>query len=40
MYKCDNYYNVVVDGGIVFNDLVLVIDWLIVLEKVIMLEKD
>lgn len=39
-YKCDNYYNVEVDGGIVFDDLDLVIDWLIDLLRVIMLEKD
>ena len=26
-YKCDNYYNKESEGGIIYNDLVLQIDW-------------
>ena len=40
MYKCDNYYNVEADAGIVFDDREFGIDWQIDLSKVIILEKD
>ncbi len=40
MYKCDNFYNKQSEGGILYNDSVLKIDWQIPLEKVIVSEKD
>ncbi len=39
-YKCDNYYNKAAEGGIIFNDPEIGIDWKIDADKVIMSEKD
>lgn len=39
-YKCDNYYDKESEGGIVFNDTTLDIDWGISKEKVRVSEKD
>ena len=39
-YKCDNFYNPAADGGILFNDPDLNIDWKIPTDKMILSEKD
>ena len=39
-YKCDNYYNKESEGGILWNDPTLNIDWGIPEENVILSEKD
>lgn len=39
-YKCDNFYNKENEGGILYNDPVLNIDWQISLDKAIISEKD
>lgn len=39
-YKCDNFYNPAADGGILFNDPDLNIDWKISTDKMILSEKD
>jgi len=39
-YKCDNFYNKASEGGILFNDETLNIDWVIPKEKLIVSEKD
>ena len=39
-YKCDNYYAPQSEGGILWNDPVLKIDWRIPADKVILSEKD
>ncbi|WP_338409387.1 dTDP-4-dehydrorhamnose 3,5-epimerase [uncultured Flavobacterium sp.] len=39
-YKCDNFYNKESEGGIIFNDSFLKIDWQFPLEKSIVSEKD
>ena len=39
-YKCDNYYNKESEGGIIFNDLDLNIDWKISSEKLSISQKD
>lgn len=39
-YKCDNFYSKESEGGLLFNDPKLQIDWQIDLEKVILSEKD
>jgi dTDP-4-dehydrorhamnose 3,5-epimerase len=39
-YKCDNYYNPSVEGGINFADTDLNIDWKIPKDKLILSEKD
>lgn len=39
-YKCDNYYNKASEGGIIFNDAELNIDWLLPDDKLIISEKD
>ena len=39
-YKCDNYYAPQSEGGILWNDPDLQIDWRIPAEKVILSEKD
>ncbi len=40
MYKCDNTYDKASEGGILFNDPALGIDWKIDLDKAIVSEKD
>ena len=40
LYKCDNYYDSVADGGINFNSPELNINWPIDLENAIVSEKD
>ena len=39
-YKCDNYYAPQSEGGILWNDLQLNIDWRIPADKIILSEKD
>lgn len=40
LYKCDSYYNREAEGGIIFNDEALKIDWKIPQDKMIISEKD
>jgi dTDP-4-dehydrorhamnose 3,5-epimerase len=40
VYKCDNYYNHMAEGGIVYNDVDLNIDWEIPETEVILSNKD
>lgn len=40
MYKCDNYYNKESEGGVMYNDPSLKIDWQIPADKAIISEKD
>lgn len=40
MYKCDNYYNKESEGGIIYNDPDLNIDWKIPADKAIVSDKD
>ncbi len=40
VYKCDNYYKKESEGGIIFNDPQLNIDWEFPQEKMIISEKD
>lgn len=39
-YKCDNFYNKESEGGIIYNDNSLKIDWQISLNELIISEKD
>lgn len=39
-YKCDNFYNNESEGGIIFNDETLNIDWNFSLDQLIISEKD
>lgn len=39
-YKCDSFYNKQSEGGIIYNDPALNIDWKIPADKVIVSEKD
>ena len=39
-YKCDNYYNKESEGGIIYNDSNLKIDWKVAKENLIISEKD
>ena len=39
-YKCDNFYNKESEGGILFNDPALGIDWNFETEKILISEKD
>ena len=39
-YKCDNYYNKASEGGIIYNDKTLAVDWQIPQGKEIVSEKD
>lgn len=39
-YKCDNFYSPSHEGGLLFNDPELAIDWKIPQEKIILSEKD
>ncbi len=40
MYKCDAFYNKAAEGGILYNDPSLNIDWKIPVDKAIVSEKD
>lgn len=40
MYKCDNFYHKASEGGIIFNDPALNIDWGIDLKDAVVSEKD
>lgn len=40
MYKCDNFYSKESEGGIIYNDAQLAIDWKIPREKAIVSDKD
>lgn len=40
LYKCDQFYNKGAEGGILFNDPALAIDWQILMEKAIISDKD
>ncbi|HRI21860.1 MAG TPA: dTDP-4-dehydrorhamnose 3,5-epimerase, partial [Panacibacter sp.] len=39
-YKCDNYYNKQAEGGIMYNDPSLQIDWKLPAEELILSDKD
>lgn len=39
-YKCDNYYNKESEGGIIFSDPALNIDWRLQIDELIVSEKD
>jgi dTDP-4-dehydrorhamnose 3,5-epimerase len=39
-YKCDNFYNKESEGGIIFNDSTINIDWCFQLTELIISEKD
>lgn len=39
-YKCDNFYNKDSEGGIIFNDQSIGIDWLLNKEEFVLSEKD
>lgn len=40
MYKCDGYYDKSSEGGIIYNDPLLAIDWKVPADRVIVSEKD
>ncbi|MCP4970416.1 MAG: dTDP-4-keto-6-deoxy-D-glucose epimerase, partial [Arcobacter sp.] len=39
-YKCDNFYNKESEGGIIYNDATLALDWHLPKEDFIISEKD
>ncbi len=39
-YKCDNYYNPAADGGLIWNDPTINIDWVLAPEEVKLSDKD
>ena len=39
-YKCDNYYNKAFEGGIIFNDPQLAINWALQPDQLLLSEKD
>lgn len=39
-YKCDNFYNKEAEGGLIYNDAQLGIDWQLASEDIILSEKD
>ena len=39
-YKCDNFYNKEAEGGIIYNDKTLNIDWILNEDELIVSEKD
>lgn len=39
-YKCDNYYNREAEGGIIFNDPSIGINWQLTTDEIIISEKD
>jgi dTDP-4-dehydrorhamnose 3,5-epimerase len=40
LYKCDEFYNKESEGGVLFNDPALQIDWKVPVEKMILSDKD
>ena len=40
MYKCDEFYNKQSEGGLVYNDPALEIDWMIPADKAVVAERD
>lgn len=40
LYKCDNYYHKSSEGGIIYNDPALAIDWKIPADKALVSDKD
>ena len=40
LYKCDNYYNKEYEGGIIYNDSTLNVDWKLKAEEIKVSEKD
>ncbi|MEJ7645977.1 MAG: dTDP-4-dehydrorhamnose 3,5-epimerase [Chryseolinea sp.] len=40
LYKCDNYYHREAEGGILYNDPALGIDWKLPEDKIVLSEKD
>lgn len=40
LYKCDNYYNKESEGGIIYNDATLNVDWKLKAEEIKVSEKD
>ncbi len=39
-YKCDNFYNKESEGGIIYNDATLAIDWKLEVSELLISEKD
>lgn len=39
-YKCDNYYNKDSEGGIIYNDPTINIDWRVPVDEILVSEKD
>ncbi|WP_378180220.1 dTDP-4-dehydrorhamnose 3,5-epimerase [Aquimarina sp. SS2-1] len=39
-YKCDNFYNKAAEGGIIYNDTSLNIDWKLPMDQLIVSDKD
>jgi dTDP-4-dehydrorhamnose 3,5-epimerase len=39
-YKCDNFYNAASEGGIIYNDPIFNIDWILASDDLIISEKD
>jgi dTDP-4-dehydrorhamnose 3,5-epimerase len=39
-YKCDNFYNKAAEGGIIYNDIDLAIDWQLASADLLLSEKD
>ena len=39
-YKCDNYYNKASEGGIIYNDPTINIDWKVPANEILVSEKD
>lgn len=40
LYKCDTFYNKSAEGGVLFNDPALAIDWKIPADKMVLSDKD
>lgn len=40
LYKCDNFYNAASEGGIIYNDPIFNIDWILNTDDLIISEKD
>ena len=39
-YKCDNYYNKSAEGGVMYNDPDLHIDWMLEEDEILLSDKD